>query len=206
MARADSSESKEKALFRAVECYCGELLPGYYDDWILTERQRLADCFAGAARQMVSLLEQKGEWERALEFARRAAAADIYFEEAHGDVMRLLARLNRRKRSAAPLPRTGNPPACGNGRETLRGTAGTSRADHAGRFCRVPKKTAPAIPPSISARPRQSRKRRKSALPAAEESEIAEFGTRAKTPKTRQGGEVTGPKINAGRDQPARPI
>lgn len=95
MTRAENAASKEKALLRAVECYSGALLPDYYEDWILTERQRLADAFAGAARQMTAALEQKGEWERALDFARRAAAADNYFEEAHGDVMRLLARLNR---------------------------------------------------------------------------------------------------------------
>ena len=95
MARADNAASKEKSLIRAVECYPGELLPGYYDNWILTERQRLSDAFASAARQMTAVLEQKGAWERALEFARRAIAADSYFEEAHGDIIRLLARLNR---------------------------------------------------------------------------------------------------------------
>ena len=94
-ARADTPEAKSAALLRAVETYTGELLPGYYEDWILTERQRLADAFVGAVRQVIPDMEQRGEWERALDFAHRAVAADPYLEEAHGDVMRLYARLNR---------------------------------------------------------------------------------------------------------------
>ena len=93
--RADAPDAKDAALLRAVELYRGELLPDYYEDWILTERQRLSDAFVAAVRALIPGLEAKREFEPALDLARRALAADPYFEEAHGDLMRLLARLGR---------------------------------------------------------------------------------------------------------------
>jgi DNA-binding SARP family transcriptional activator len=41
--RADSPDKRASALARAVELYRGELLPGFFEDWILTERPFLAE-------------------------------------------------------------------------------------------------------------------------------------------------------------------
>ena len=42
---AEASSDTEQAQFlaEAVELYAGELLPGYYQDWIIPEQRRLAD-------------------------------------------------------------------------------------------------------------------------------------------------------------------
>jgi DNA-binding SARP family transcriptional activator/class 3 adenylate cyclase len=79
------------ALTRAVEQYGGELLPGCYEEWVLTERERLAQAHLGALRQLTRLLENTGDLPRALDVARRAVAADPFDEESHQDLMRLLA-------------------------------------------------------------------------------------------------------------------
>ncbi len=80
-----------EALRQAVDLYRGELLTGYYEDWVLTERQRMFDLFLTALRRLSELYERAQEYDRALDCARRALAADPVSEEVHLDLIRLLA-------------------------------------------------------------------------------------------------------------------
>ncbi len=88
-----SSSKTERAQYlqRAVELYAGPLLPGYYEEWIAGEQERLANLFADAVRSLIRHLEQTGEAGRAVEYARRAVQADPVREEFHRDLIRLLA-------------------------------------------------------------------------------------------------------------------
>lgn len=86
---------QESSLARAVALYRGGFLPGFYDDWILTERERLAEAYIKVLLQWTRILEQAGDLQAALEPARRAVAADPLREEAHSTLMRLFARLGR---------------------------------------------------------------------------------------------------------------
>ncbi|HZT41337.1 MAG TPA: tetratricopeptide repeat protein [Chthonomonadaceae bacterium] len=88
-------EEQIEPLIAAVDLYTGELLPGFYDDWALSERERLADAYLGALRLLTRLLAQAKEFQRALEYARRAVSADPLREESHRNVMRLYAALGR---------------------------------------------------------------------------------------------------------------
>ncbi len=90
-AEAGSDTERAECLAEAVELYGGELLPGYYQDWIIPEQRRLADLYYRTVRWLTAYLEQAGEWEHALECARRAVSADPLREEAHQDLIRLLA-------------------------------------------------------------------------------------------------------------------
>ena len=45
---AASGADRRAWLRRAVEAYSGDLLPGFYDDWALTERERFAQLYEGA--------------------------------------------------------------------------------------------------------------------------------------------------------------
>lgn len=83
------------ALERAVAFYGGELLPGFYDDWVLRERQRLADACEGALRRLAEARQEAGVPDRALDAAHRALAVDPVSEEAHRDLMRLYAATGR---------------------------------------------------------------------------------------------------------------
>ena len=51
-ARAADLPDRVRWLEAAVALYRGELLPGYYEPWVLTERQALAELYLGALRQL----------------------------------------------------------------------------------------------------------------------------------------------------------
>src|SRR5262249_27941933 len=93
--RSDPREQTQ-SLRRAIALYRGELLPGYYEDWIIAERERLAEAYRGALGQLATLLENAGGLSRSIEIARRALALDPLWEEAHCTLMRLYAAAGRR--------------------------------------------------------------------------------------------------------------
>jgi predicted ATPase/DNA-binding SARP family transcriptional activator len=82
-------------LRQAAELYHGELLYGYYDDWILAEREHLAETYRTVLTDLNLLLEQTGDPAQALNFALRAVAADPLREESHQDLIRLYLLENR---------------------------------------------------------------------------------------------------------------
>ena len=80
-----------QSLVEAVEAYHGPLLPGYYQDWILPEQDRLADLYAGAVLTLTGRLAQSNDLERAVEYARRAVVTQRLREDVHRNLMGLLA-------------------------------------------------------------------------------------------------------------------
>jgi predicted ATPase/DNA-binding SARP family transcriptional activator len=98
-ARSDAAQQRAETLGHAVALYSGELLPGFSDTWVLTEREHLTAVCLDTIRQLVQVREERGDLEGALSAARQAVSLDPLREEAHYDVMRL---------SAA----TGQPAAC----------------------------------------------------------------------------------------------
>ncbi len=91
--RATDSRVKAALLGEAVSHYAGELLPGFYDDWILREQGRLAGRFADALEEWGSALERIGDRSGAVSAYRRCVAADPLREEAYRALMRLLCGL-----------------------------------------------------------------------------------------------------------------
>jgi len=90
-----SLEGRLQAQCHAIELYKGELLPGYYEEWIFAERERLSAAFLELAEETVRICEQMGDLERGLDYARRWAAADRFDEKAHGAIMRLYLAMDR---------------------------------------------------------------------------------------------------------------
>jgi predicted ATPase len=90
-AHASARSGPIAPLSRAIELYRGELLSGYYEDWILTERERRAEEHLRVLRELATALEQTGDLERAIQVARRAVGADPLCEESHWALMRLYA-------------------------------------------------------------------------------------------------------------------
>lgn len=80
---------------RAVDLYRGEFLAGYYDDWLLAERERLREMFLAALERLVAESKARGAVEEALAHACRLVAEDPWREEAHCEVMRLCHVLGR---------------------------------------------------------------------------------------------------------------
>ena len=63
------------ALEQADHLYQGELLPGCYDEWILTERERLRQRHVQALEQLLRLLEAQGDTANAIQYAAALASS-----------------------------------------------------------------------------------------------------------------------------------
>lgn len=79
----------------AIGLYHGDLLAGFYDDWLFHDQDRLRTSFLGGLRAAVELTMAKGDYEAALTLARRLAQEDEFDEEAHRTVMRVAVLLGR---------------------------------------------------------------------------------------------------------------
>ncbi len=88
-----------RALAHAVERYRGDLLPGWYDDWVLRERERLLQRFLTALEQLILLLEQAGEYAAAIGHAQQLLRHDPLHEAAYQQLMRLHALSGNRARA-----------------------------------------------------------------------------------------------------------
>lgn len=95
-AAAEAERVRQIAHLRqAVSLYTGDLLPGFDEDWIQTERLHLAERYRQALAHLTEALSGVGQWEDAIETARRAIAADPLHEEAHLALIRLFAQTGR---------------------------------------------------------------------------------------------------------------
>jgi predicted ATPase/DNA-binding SARP family transcriptional activator len=96
-----TAESETEAATRlaswttAVDLYRGDLLPNSYEDWVLTERDRLRDAYLAALRHTVMECTALRQRERAIEYAHRLVQADPLREESHRLRMRLLMAAGR---------------------------------------------------------------------------------------------------------------
>jgi DNA-binding SARP family transcriptional activator len=94
-----------EAFIQAVAAYAGELLPGYYDDWVVLERERLQAVFE---RKMQALLDRLGaaqRWPDVLEWAGRWIATGQVPEPAYRSLMLAHAALGDAASMAAAFKR-----------------------------------------------------------------------------------------------------
>lgn len=70
-------------LEQAVALYRGEFLPGFYEEWVLAERLRLADLFENALGQLTDSCAEQGLFPRGLSYARRLVALNPWLEDRH---------------------------------------------------------------------------------------------------------------------------
>ncbi len=95
IARAQASGNGATELQQATDLYQGEFMPGHYEDWVFEEQQALHGSQVAALRQLLSLRESDGQFDRALLVAKRMVAMDFLDEGAHRHIMRLSALLRR---------------------------------------------------------------------------------------------------------------
>jgi DNA-binding SARP family transcriptional activator/tetratricopeptide (TPR) repeat protein len=91
-----ASHHDVSSLQAAVALYRGDLLSGFYDDWILNERYRLETLFGEALARLMVSHEMRGEHDAALTTALRLLRGDLLREDAHRAVMRAYCRLGQR--------------------------------------------------------------------------------------------------------------
>lgn len=93
--RSPESAESLPAAARCLELYRGEFLAGYYDDWIMLEREELRAKLLQVLERRLQGHKSRGEYERALACARRLVVEDPWREDAHREVMRLCHLLGR---------------------------------------------------------------------------------------------------------------
>jgi DNA-binding SARP family transcriptional activator len=86
----------QAALEQADSLYRGELLPGCYDEWIVSERERLRLCHLQALEHLLRLLERQGDTVTAIRSAQRLLRLDPLSEDLYRRLMRLFALNNDR--------------------------------------------------------------------------------------------------------------
>jgi serine/threonine protein kinase/tetratricopeptide (TPR) repeat protein len=90
-AQAEQQAEVRLALEQAVELFRGDLLPGCYEEWILSERERLRHLLLDALERLTLLLEQERDYPEAIRMAQRLLRHDPLHEATYRHLMRLYA-------------------------------------------------------------------------------------------------------------------
>ncbi|MDQ4076490.1 MAG: AAA family ATPase [Chloroflexota bacterium] len=83
----DAAETDTEALIRAVAAYQGELLPGFYQDWVLLERERLRALFERRGQLLLEQLETQARWREMKRWAEHWIAQGQVPEPAYRALM-----------------------------------------------------------------------------------------------------------------------
>jgi len=102
LAGGDASLETFPAMNEAVELYRGDFLEGFsvrqaveFEEWALSERERLRQMAIKALQRMSDACADRGEYEAAIEYTHRLLALEPWAEEAHRQLMTLLARIGQ---------------------------------------------------------------------------------------------------------------
>jgi DNA-binding SARP family transcriptional activator len=74
-------------LIRGTSVYGGDLLPGFYESWVVLERERLRSAFEHVMQRLLDLLIEKGSWLEVLEWGERWIALGQVPEPAYRALM-----------------------------------------------------------------------------------------------------------------------
>lgn len=78
-------------LLAAVSVYRGELLPGFYEPWVVLERERLAAVYDRRMTALLDRLAGEGRWDEVVEWAERWIARGDAPEPGYRAIMRACA-------------------------------------------------------------------------------------------------------------------
>ncbi len=98
---ADRSDPIDR-LHAAIELYCGRFLDGFsigdsapFEEWALLKREQLEQQMLAALHALAAFYEQGGDYQQAEPYVRRQLDLAPWDEEAHRQLMRLLAFTDR---------------------------------------------------------------------------------------------------------------
>jgi DNA-binding SARP family transcriptional activator len=81
---------------KALDLYSGDLLEGFYEDWALTERERLRSLYIKSQAHLLGYYGQNGGYDKALACGHCILNLDPLREEIHREMMRLYVDCGRR--------------------------------------------------------------------------------------------------------------
>jgi WD40 repeat protein/DNA-binding SARP family transcriptional activator len=103
--RPTSSDGTLDDLLGQLTLYQGELLPGFYDDWIVLERERLQALFERDMKRLLERLCEEQRWTTVLEWSERWIALGQTPEPAYRALMAAYAALGDRTKAIATFER-----------------------------------------------------------------------------------------------------
>src|SRR5574339_758116 len=83
----ENSDPDIQALTSSLSLYQGELLPGFYDDWVVLERERLQTLFESKMEQLVEKLVESERWTAVQEQCERWLSLGFVSESAYRALM-----------------------------------------------------------------------------------------------------------------------
>ncbi len=86
-------------LVHAMALYRGDLLEPFYDDWALSERERLRNMYLDCLLKVASYYELRSEFSMALHYGRALIALDPLREDVYRLLIRLYAKSGDRARA-----------------------------------------------------------------------------------------------------------
>jgi DNA-binding SARP family transcriptional activator/tetratricopeptide (TPR) repeat protein len=117
-----AGEERATLLNTAITLYKGDLLPGFYDDWVVIEQEHLRELYLQALKELVAHYTEHRDYAQAIVWARQVLSISPLQEEIHRALMQLYALTGdrtaalhqyaeceavlQRELNAAPLPET----------------------------------------------------------------------------------------------------
>jgi predicted ATPase/DNA-binding SARP family transcriptional activator len=127
---------------KALDQYRGELLPGFYDDWVVLERERLRSVYEQRMTRLLDRLQEEGRWATVVEAAERWIALGLVPEAAYRAMMIAYSQLGDRSKVAGTWQRLV---------ETLRKELGVEPSEQSRLLFEELKTGGPATGPSLPA-------------------------------------------------------
>ena len=87
----DNQTTHLTALEKAVAHYTGDLIPNHYDEWITPERDRLHQLWLTALEQLTHGLEDRRDYDKAIQLAQLPLQRDPLYEPGYQRLMQLQA-------------------------------------------------------------------------------------------------------------------
>jgi predicted ATPase/DNA-binding SARP family transcriptional activator len=102
---APESSVASNDLITALSAYSGELLPGFYDEWVARERERLQAIFEKKMGRLLEVLSEEQRWREILEWGERWVALGHAPEPAYRALMMAHSALGDRSKVAVVYQR-----------------------------------------------------------------------------------------------------
>jgi DNA-binding SARP family transcriptional activator len=83
------TEGQVRVLEEAADLCRGDLLPDWYQDWCIFERERLQNCYLMMLSKLLSCCEAHGLYEKGLAYGQRILSYDRAHERTHQLLMRM---------------------------------------------------------------------------------------------------------------------
>jgi DNA-binding SARP family transcriptional activator/predicted ATPase/Tfp pilus assembly protein PilF len=105
-------ETAVEGMKAAVALYRGDFLAGFYvrdapafEEWMLSQRARLRSAALEALHTLVTVYAHRGNYEQGINYARRLLELEPWYEEAHRQLISLLARSGQHSAALAQYER-----------------------------------------------------------------------------------------------------